>query len=427
MRPSRDTYLRLLLARCVAMIGPVGIAILTARMLGPEDRGRYYYVIAVSNLAAQFASFGVHSSNSFLVSRNPALLPRLLTNAIWIAILGGFVIGGVVVLLELVFGAKTLDRTSLMFVPMMCPLSLLFIYLSNLAIAAGRPALFNGLIVFSAVVSLSAVMAAGYVAPTLEVFLSALVAAGVITCVMAWFQLAGGQPMPWRFEFGLFRESASYGVRAHIATAFGYFMACTGAVVLRSKADFADLGQWSIAAQIGDAMLILPSTISLVLFPALVRIDDERRWPVLNSTLRSVALTMAVLCIAAAALAHLLIPLLFGADYFSASTILMALLPGVYFLSLTSIVSQLLSSLGIPWTQPATWVAGWGLQVALSLLVFDTYGVLGLAWVQSGCAAFVFACLIGLAVRRRSIGRQATRSTALQAFGNKANGGISGP
>jgi hypothetical protein len=38
-------------------------------------------------------------------------------------------------------------------------------------------------------------------------------------------------------------------------------------------------------------------------------------------------------------------------------------------------------------------VLGFVMQAVLSMLLFDKYGVLGLAWVQSGCAAFVCFCL----------------------------------
>jgi O-antigen/teichoic acid export membrane protein len=68
---------------------------------------------------------------------------------------------------------------------------------------------------------------------------------------------------------------------------------------------------------------------------------------------------------------------------------MLALLPGVFFLAVTSTVSQFLSAFGIPWTQIVVWILGFVMQVVLSILLFDKYGVLGLAWVQSGCAAFV--------------------------------------
>jgi O-antigen/teichoic acid export membrane protein len=68
---------------------------------------------------------------------------------------------------------------------------------------------------------------------------------------------------------------------------------------------------------------------------------------------------------------------------------MLALLPGIFFLALSSVASQFLSAFGIPLLQLVGWIVGWALQILLSLLLFEKYGVLGLACVQSGCAAFV--------------------------------------
>jgi O-antigen/teichoic acid export membrane protein len=127
-----------------------------------------------------------------------------------------------------------------------------------------------------------------------------------------------------------------------------------------------------------------------------VRADVVSRWKEFKSTTLQLGATMAILCLGVAGTAFPFINIAFGSDYTPAATILLALLPGVFFLAITSTVSQFLSAFGIPWSQLVVWMVGWILQVGLSMLLFDRYGVLGLAWIQSGCAAFV--CL-GLFVK----------------------------
>ena len=51
MRPLKYIYAEMLLSRGLAILGSFGVAILTARLLGPADRGRYYYVITLAALA----------------------------------------------------------------------------------------------------------------------------------------------------------------------------------------------------------------------------------------------------------------------------------------------------------------------------------------------------------------------------------------
>jgi O-antigen/teichoic acid export membrane protein len=98
---------------------------------------------------------------------------------------------------------------------------------------------------------------------------------------------------------------------------------------------------------------------------------------------------MAVFCLVIAGLIFPLIEVAFGPAYTQTASIMLALLPGVFFLAVTSTVSQFLSAFGFPWSQLVVWIMGFILQVVLSMLLFDKFGVLGLAWVQSGCAAFV--------------------------------------
>ena len=98
------TYAEMLLARGLAILGSFGVAILTARMLGPEDRGRYYYIITLAAVGVQFASFGIHSSNSYLIARTAGLLAQVMTNTAWIAVLGGTAAAAGVLLFDFALG-----------------------------------------------------------------------------------------------------------------------------------------------------------------------------------------------------------------------------------------------------------------------------------------------------------------------------------
>src|SRR3954464_14355898 len=109
MRPLTYTYAEMLAARALAILGSFGVAILTARMLGPSDRGRYYYIITLAAVGVQFASFGIHSSNSYLIARTPGLLAQVMANTAWIAALGGIAAAAGVVAFDLALGDSALD------------------------------------------------------------------------------------------------------------------------------------------------------------------------------------------------------------------------------------------------------------------------------------------------------------------------------
>jgi O-antigen/teichoic acid export membrane protein len=276
---------------------------------------------------------------------------------------------------------------------LLAPSSLLFMYLVNLAVALNRPRTFNGLIIFGSVASILLAAVAAYPS-SLNGFLFAAVAASILACGLSWIVLARGIGIPRAFDYSLFYDSIAYALRAHIATLFGFLMARMGVLLIRQSGNFTDLGYWSVAAQIADALLILPGTVTLLLFPSLVRAEGAVRWNEFKTTLFQLSAIMAVLCIVVAAVAHPVIEIVFGVAFLPVVALVLALLPSVFFLAVGSVASQFLSASGFPWSQVLAWIFGALLQAILSITLFGRFGVTGLAWIQSGCAALVCAWLL---------------------------------
>ena len=392
--PALSTYLEMFVARCLALIGPLVVAVITARMLGPEDRGRYYYVLTLATMGAQLASLGLHSSNTFMVARQPDLLPRILANTAWVGVVVGVVAALGAVMLDFALGDTMHLGTAVLFVFALCPLTLLFLYLSNLAVAVNRPRLFNGVLVFNSLALLAMTVACGAVRPALNPFLAAVVASALVSCLVAWVLVGRGVRVPWTFDGRLFSRGIAFALRAYVLALAGFLMMRTSVVIIRRANAFADLGHWSISAQIAEALLLLPATTSLLLFPTLVRAGRGERWTEFVSMMKWVGMAMLLVCGLAGVLARPVIRLFFGDAYEQAAGITIALLPGVFFLSVASVASQLLTAVGIPRSQLMAWGIGLALQIALSVALVGTYGVRGLAWTQSACAGLVCMLLV---------------------------------
>lgn len=401
MRVLIYTYAEMLLARGLAILGSFGVAIVTARVLGPAERGRYYYIVTLAAIGLQLASLGIHASNSYQVARKPALLAQIMTNSAWIAVLAGMAAAvGVLVFDYAISGSQ---QNHIFFVGAvfgLTPSLLLFLYLTNIAIALNRTRTFNGLIVLNGVVSIAAALGAAYLSPALNGFLAAAVASSLISSCVAWGVLARGIEVPQRFDFPLFYEGIAFALRAHVAALLGFFMSRMSVLVLRQFGEAADLGYWSVASQIVDALLILPATGGLLLFPALVRAEGKARWDQYRAALLQITVLMAVVCAVCAVLVRPIIPIVFGSAYVPAVSMILALLPGVFFIGLSSVASQFLSAGGIPLSQLMAWLCGTGLQAGLSAALFGHVGVVGLALIQSACAGFVAVWLLLDSFRR---------------------------
>ena len=158
-------------------------------------------------------------------------------------------------------------------------------------------------------------------------FLVAAVLASGITCAATWIALARGRAIPRAFDFNLLAEGIAFALRAHIAVLLGFLMARTSIALLRYQAAFAEVGYWSIAAQIVDALLLLPAPSACCCFPALVRAGEGDRSSAFTSIMARLAGVMAVVCAITAALAHPAITFVFGTAYAPAGAASRRLLP----------------------------------------------------------------------------------------------------
>jgi O-antigen/teichoic acid export membrane protein len=396
----------MLAARVLAILGSLGVTILTARMLGPVDRGRYYYLITLAAVGMQFASLGIHASNTYLVARTPSLLPQIMTNTAWIALIGGVIAAAGAVVFDLMSGGSSLNVMFALMLIVLTPSTLLFLYLTNLVVALNRPSAYNGLVIFGSLASIVLAAIVALVSPTLSAFLWAAVAGSAGSSLLAWIVLAKGIRLSRFFDSALFLSGISYALKAHVSILLGFLMSRMSIFILRQFGGFGDVGHWSIATQITDAMLILPSTIGLLLFPSLVRSDQPDRDREFKTTLVQLSALMAALCLAAAVLIHPVLLFFFGTAYEPAVAIVYALLPGVFCLAVASVASQFLSAHGYPWSQVSAWIFGAALQAILSIMLFEKIGMVGLAWVQSASAAAVCVWLLLSSlkyVRRRSL------------------------
>jgi O-antigen/teichoic acid export membrane protein len=371
-----------LAARTFAMIGPLGVGILTARVLGPEDRGRYFFIISVSLIAVQLAGLGLHASNSYLVATRRHLLGRLVVNSLVVAALIGplatLLVVGVALAPELLgrVGVNRTGSTALMAL-LIAPLSLSVLYLTNIAVGVGRVRLFNGLTLLSSVLALLGAVVATVVGGGLLAYLVAATTAVALTAGTGLVLLLRGNPTELAFDVELFREGIAYALRAYLAGLFCFLQLRVGVIALQYNATFDDLGQFSIAAQITDALVIVPSTVSLLLFPSLVRTHSDGRWQATQMTLKRVGLFMLALSALLAAIVPYVIPLIFGRAYDGAIWLTIALLPSVLLVSLQSVLSQFIAAEGFPWGQVRAWVIGFLLAAILSFALTGHYAGYG--------------------------------------------------
>jgi antigen flippase len=381
-----------LLVRLLLIIAGFLSSIVTARFLGPEGRGVFFYWTTLAAFAIQFGNLGLHSSNTFLLAKKRAQLSALAANSQWVALIGGIGLGGLLVMWLYYADAARADNWSMLWpVLLMIPSGLYFLLGTNLLVADNRIAEYNRFELVNRYAGLAVIFLVAWIWPAPETLLFGTSIVALVICLPLHRRLRklGGSG---EGSFKLIREGFGYSVRAYISAAIGFAVLRVNTLLLGNLSEPAMLGNWSIAAQLIDVIIVIPSAIAMVLLPKIMR--SEQPYQLMKSQLRFTGLVLAVVCFLVVWLGRDLINMAYGERFSYAYTMLLWGLPGAFALGLTSIISQYLAAVGIPLALLWIWVVGLGLELGLAIWLIPGHGALGAMVSLSVAYVFIFGSLV---------------------------------
>lgn len=395
----RGTVALTIATRALQIVCSFAGTIVTARFLGPTDRGEYFLVVTAALVVVQFASFGLQASNTFKVAQDEALLGPLVANTLWASIVLG--IGGALV------AAVVLRTTSLgppgrpdllWFVVGLTPAMLIFLLGTNLLVGTQRMRTFNLVETVGNILVVAALVGAGVAGGRVGWFLASSCCAWLTTSAALAVYLVRTSGATWRPRRDVFVSGFRYAAKAYAISVLGYLVLRGNVFVLQHFYGSRELGYYSVAAQVGDALAILPASVSLVLFPRLVR-QAEDRWGSTVRTAWAVAALLAVICAIAALLATPFMRIAFGPSFTPAAQVLRLMLPGVFAVGTTTILSQYLGAVGMPKVTVAIWAVALAVVLGVGRLLIPTHAGAGAAAALS-LTYFLVLALVFAAGRR---------------------------
>jgi O-antigen/teichoic acid export membrane protein len=408
MSGSRNTLSAVsitVVARLVVLVSGFLASVLTARGLGVEGRGQYYAVMTLAAIIAQLGNLGLTSSNTFLAARDRTHSWALVVNGIWLCVSLGIVTALVVVFLDDVMASRLGIPTALAWtLCISAPAILGFTLTSSVMVANERFFAMNlwsvvNAIVVLAAIGLCAVSGANSATVVIVITLVALfVAVGVTFDAGRGLDRTSG----WAVDQVRLRASVQFALRAYLALLAGFLIQRIGVTLLLAYRGPADIGVFSIAAQISDVLVILPTSVAMVLFPSLVR-EPELAWGKTKQAMVIVVAVMSLGSVGVWLLGEPILKLLFGIEFAPAYPVLMWLLPAVLALSVTSILSQYVVSEGFPRSLVVLWIIGLAVCIAAGTVLVESRGAIGAAQAQSIGAVLVCIGVLALTARRRSL------------------------
>lgn len=365
-------------------------SVLVARELGPAGRGEYAVTTALSLIGVQIGNAGLHASNTYAVAKDRSLLPGLLANSLFIAVLlGGAVAALCLIFLLVVPEVGPADNLLRAFGLLLIPVGLCYLLLQNLLLGVMDIASYNWIDLTIKVLCL-ALIAGATLAGRKEVvlFFAAGLVAQLIGIGLAGRKLWSFPASEFRPSWRLFRAYVGVGIRAYLAAIFAFLVLRVDLLMVKYFLGATSAGFYSVATTLGDSLLGIAVVVGTILFPRLTAMERfaerkalARRWSLL------VAFgTLPVMLVLAMA-SPFLIPRLFGPEYQLAVSAFIWLLPGLYALGVEVVMVQFLNSMGYPKKVTLAWSACCIANVLLNLWAIPKWNIVGASIVSSICYA----------------------------------------
>ena len=308
-------------------------SILVTRLLGPEGRGLFAAAFTFQAVGVQLGNLGLHSWNTYHVSREPRSLPVLIGNSLAVCAACGIVA---------LVGATA-------------PLGLV------------SPEMVLGLVLFSVVLS------AGW-------------------CLA---KLRRDLPGPVAWSAGGLRMGLGYGVRAYLGSLFAFLVLKSDILLVKYLRGASETGYYAIAVGLADILMMLPSVVGTVLFPRLAAAPDvATKWALARRVLAWMAPAVPLALGATLLAARPLIRFAYGSAFAPSYVAVAWLLPGIGCLAINTVFMNLFASCGMPLVVTLSPLAALVVNVALNLVLVPRVGFVGAA--VSSTVAYALMLVVSL-------------------------------
>ncbi|MEE8391881.1 MAG: flippase, partial [Anaerolineae bacterium] len=402
-------FFRNVLGTFIAEIFTVGLnlllSVLTARILGLEQRGILTLAMTLPLTLVHFADLGISKANIYLIGRRKRPEATVAANSAAIALGVGVGVSLVAWLLRdwaLSTLLRGLSPHYFALVLLLTPLLLLYTYWMAILRARQNFRVFNGLRLLMPVALL------GCTALALLVFQGDLgwaVAAyaigtflAVSICLVVVGRLARFRPA---FDWSLARESLAYGLKSYLQNLAGHLTYRLDIYLVALFLSPRDVALYSIATSIAELAWYVPNSVGIVLFPKLSNEPEERIHPLTAEVCRHTLFIATMGMVGVASVGAVGIPLLYGADYLPAVAPLIVLSPGVVAMSLYKVLTRNFSSRNRQQVSVLVVAVGLTLNVILNALLIPHLAIVGAA-LASSCAYGAMGLALLLAFRRES-------------------------
>jgi O-antigen/teichoic acid export membrane protein len=381
------------------------LGVITARMLGPHNRGVFALVYLLPATVVTLVKLGLSQASVYSIRRDHVAPERVVANAFIVA----WVIGTVAIVLAVVFRERLLATVlrgvpqwaMLMALPMI-PLLLFESYFFAILQALGRFGLYNTrnllgmvLLVLGMLIFLVGFRGGLRAAMAVVICVRVVMDSWLLFSMRRWLGFA------WRLDLPLLRREIRFGLKSHIQVLAQHLHLRADTYLVAYFLNPAQVAFYVLAVRLAELMLDIPESVGMVLYPRLVSLDDRAMHALTAQACRRTVLLTAIGAALLAFIGPALIVLWYGPDYAPASQPLRVVAVGIVMMSVFVLLTRNFTSRNKQQVNTGAGVVALAGNIVLNVFLIPRLGITGAA-VASTISYSVAAALLIACFRRES-------------------------
>jgi stage V sporulation protein B len=381
------------------------IAVLLARVLGPEGRGVTSLYISAVNVGFMVLSLGSGAAAIYFVARRDLTPRQSLEVGLSLTVVSAIVAALGVLIAYLLFDEHLSDAdVPYWLAALAVPLAVQFRSVEAVLQAQGRFAAFNAMGLSLALTALTSFV-------VIELTSGLTISRAVVVYSFAFvlpllfgYVIAGPQAWPRRPAGPrLLRQVATFGVQGQVSNIVQLLNYRLDSYLVLIFVGASGVGLYSIGVQLSEGLWFIANSVSLVLLTSLTAGDEAYAARATPLVCRGTLLVSTLAALAGAAIAPFFIPAVFGEAFRGAVLPFVLLLPGAVALAGTKVLASYVFSRGKPLINGAIALAALVVAVTADLILIPIWEVEGAA-VGATLGYLVSLTLTAIAYRRLSGG-----------------------
>lgn len=401
-------------SRLMLVVFGFGTGIITARLLGPHDRGLFTLLVMLPQTLVTFVKMGVAQANVYYIRRAKVPVETVASNSLVLC-----AIVSVIVFLAAYFGGQWFIEPFTEGAPwsyvwlalVLVPFLLIESYFMAILQAVEAFGAYNMQSIYKAVMSFVGIVTAVLLLDG-RLWAALMSQVTVLAAANLWllYQVSQVSRYGFRWDWKVGRGTLDFGAKSYVQTLAAHLHYRIDLYLIALLLTPEQVAFYSIAVNMTHPILQIPDAIGTVIFPKLAGSSDEQAHERTAVTCRHTLFMTLVAAIFYAGVGSQLMVLFYGERYSPAIPPMFMMLPGIIMISLYQILSRNFTSRNRQQVNIIAAGVALAVNATSNLILIPRFGIVGAA--LSTAISYSLAAGILLTVFVRDSGRT-VRQTVL--------------